>query len=148
MKPDPDRFLQVAAAHLLGRTAPALGAGYEQSSVALLAGLLASLAEEYDRAAARRVAENRALRALFRRAVPVARDPRLRARLEAAAGTEDADLAVSALERSNADLRALLIDLHAHAESVDTPDARALDTELWRELVASTGRRALTRGPF
>ena len=51
MKPDPQRLIEVAAAHLLVRTAPALQ-GYEQSSVGLLAMLLLAVREEYDRAAA------------------------------------------------------------------------------------------------
>ena len=40
MKPDPGRFLEIAAQQLLGSIGPALPAGYAQSSVGLLATLV------------------------------------------------------------------------------------------------------------
>ena len=49
--------------------------------------LLQIAAEEWDRAAARRVEENRAMRQLFAGAAPEIGDPDLRARLEAASGS-------------------------------------------------------------
>ena len=36
MKPDVDRFMEVAAAHVVMRVAPKLGPGYEQSSMLVL----------------------------------------------------------------------------------------------------------------
>jgi hypothetical protein len=41
-----------------------------------------------------------------------------------------------------------LIELHAHVEEQGAPWARALDAEIWRELVASTERRRLSLAPF
>ncbi len=151
MKPDLDRFLEVASAHVLMRTAPATGGGYEQGSTMVLGLLLTQLREEVDRAAARRVEENRELRRLFAEAASAGgavEDPALRERLAASAAGEDTDLAVSALERSNALLRALLIDLHAHVETLESAAARRVEAAIWRELVASTERRKLSMGPY
>ena len=148
MRPDPRRFLEVAAAHLMTQTAPALGEGYQQQSTLVLGLMLTAVSEELERAAARRVAENGALRRIFSEAAPLVADAALRERLEAAAKGRDASLAVSALERANAELRALLIDLHAHVEELDSPGARALDAAIWRELAESTERRRLALGRF
>jgi hypothetical protein len=147
VKPDPGRFLQVAAAHLLAKTAPALGPGYEQSTVSVLSVMLLELEGEFERAAARRVEENRALRVLFADAAGAVEDAALGARLREAAAGGDASLLVHDLERSNAALRGLLIELHAHVETLGSAGARRLEAAIWRELVASTERRRLLFGP-
>ena len=148
MKPDIDRFLEVATLHLMTQIAPALGTGYAQSNVNIMAMMLMAVREEFDRAAARRVEENRALRQLFAEATPAVRDAALRQRLETAAQDEDTSFKVSDLERSNGVLRGLLIELHAHVEELDSPAARRIEADIWRELAASTQRRRLMMGPF
>lgn len=148
MKPDPARFLGVAATHLMTQTAPALGPGYEQSNANVLALMLLAVGEELERAAARRVEENGELRRIFAEAVSVVEDARLRDRLEASAASTEESLAVSALETANAALRALLVELHAHVETLDSPEARRVEAAIWSELVASTERRKLGMGPF
>jgi len=148
MRPEPSRFLGVAAGHLMTKTAAAIESGYEQSSVSVIGLMLTQLAEEFDRAAARRVEENRTLREIFAQAIDDVADDDLRAKLAEAASGDDPDLAVAALEQSNCELRALLIELHAHVEELDSPAARDLEAEIWRELVASTERRKLGIGPF
>ncbi len=148
MKPDVDRFMEVAAAHVVMRIAPKLGPGYEQSSMLVLMALLNSAREETERAASRRVEENRELRRIFAEAGPAVVDAALREGLDEAAAGEDTDFAISALERSNAGLRALLIDLHAHIEELDSAEARAIDTQIWQELARSTERRKLVMGPY
>ncbi len=147
MKPDVARVREVAAVRLLAKTGPALS-GYEQSSVMLLATLLGSVREEFDRAAARRVGENSALRALLGEADGVVQDAELSARLAEAAAGEEGALEVSALEAANSTLRQLLIELHAHIEELDTPEARVLEAAIWHELGESTERRRLALGPF
>jgi hypothetical protein len=147
VKPEIGRFLEVASGHLLGKTGPALS-GYGQSSVLLLATMLGSVREEFERAAARRVSENAALRSIFAKGASVVQDGDLAKRLEDAAAGEDRDLLVSALESANAELRELLIALHAHVEELDTSAARSLEAEIWRELRESTERRRLALGPF
>ncbi len=137
------RLLEVAAGHLMATTAPLLCEAYEQSNVSVLGMMLMAVREEHERAAARRVEENRALRRLFAKAVDSVKDGGLSARLTAAGAGEDADLTVSALEAGNAGLRGLLIELHVAVEEIDSPEARTLEAEIWRELAASTRRRAL-----
>ena len=146
MKPDPGRFLEVAAAHLLQKTAPAVDSGYERASLAIMAGMLGSVRLELERAAARRVEENRELRRIFGEASRVVADSGLRDRLEAAGVSEQSSLRVSALERENDALRALLLELHAHVEGLDSPGARERERAIWSELAASTGRRQLEPG--
>jgi hypothetical protein len=148
MKPDPQRVLEQTALHLALDTAPAVQPRYRQAGVSMLSGLLIAVREEFDRAAARRVEENSALRELFERGANVLADDALAGRLREAAASRDESLLVPALEASNQALRALLIALHAHVETLATPEARALDAAIWRELAASTERRKLSLGAF
>lgn len=148
MKPDVARFLEVMAAQLMLEMAPALEPRYRQASLFASAVLLQAVAEEYDRAAARRVEENREIRRLFREALPVVEAGDLRGRLDKAAAGGDPGLRVADLERANAELRGLLIELHAHVEELDTPPARRVEEQIWRELAASTERRRIALNPF
>jgi hypothetical protein len=75
-------------------------------------------------------------------------DTDLQKRLAAAANSSDASLLISQLEQSNDALRALLIELHAHVETLTGAQARALEDAIWRELSASTERRKLSLAPF
>ena len=143
MKPDMTRFLEIATTHLMTKTAPALGPGYEQSSLLALGAMLAAVRHEFGRAAAWRVEENGVLRRLFAEAAPAVRTTELLERLKEAADGEDSSLIVSDLERGNAALRGLLVDLHAHVEELDSPEARLIEEKIWRELAASTERRTL-----
>ena len=147
MKPELDRFLEVAAAHLLTRSAPAL-AGYEQSSVMTLGMMLTAAREEAERAAARRIEENAALRELFSEASRVVESPALRERLIAAAQGGEESFLISDLESGNAALRQLLIELHATIEDQEGDAARAIERKIWSELSLSTERRKLSLGPF
>ena len=148
MKPDAGRLLEIVAGKLLLDIAPNVQPGYRQSSVGLTGMLLGMVREEFERAAARRIEENEALRALFARAAKAVADTDLRRRLETAAAAVDASLLVSRLDASNDALRGLLIELHAHVEEQDAPWARAVDAEIWRELIASTERRRFALAPF
>lgn len=143
MKPDVSRFLEVTVGHLMTKTAPSLGPGYEQSSLLAGGAMLLAVRHEFERAAARRVEENAALRGLFAEAAPVVQDTELGKRLEDAAASQDGSLLVSELEHGNAGLRSLLIDLHTHVEALDSPQARRLEDAIWQELAASTERRSL-----
>ncbi len=148
MKPDGDQLLRVLGATLMGEIAPQVDGDYPQRSLMMSGMLLAAAAEEWDRAAARRVEENAALRALFAEAAPHVADAGLRSRLEDAAGAGETGLQVAELEAANAELRALLIELHAHVEALETPEARRVEAAIWRELRASTERRKLSISPF
>jgi hypothetical protein len=148
MKPEVDRFLEVAAAYLMTQVAAALESAYQQSNATVLAAMLMAVREEFDRAVSRRVEENQELRRLFAEATSVVQEPGLRRRLAEAVGSQDASLTVADLERGNARLRGLLIELHAHVEGLASPQARSIEEAIWRELVASTERRRLMMGPF
>lgn len=143
MKPDVSRFLEVVVGYLMTKTAPALDTGYDQSTLMVGGVLLLAVRHEFERAAARRVEENDALRRLFADAAPTVQDIELRKRLEEAAAGQDASLLIANLERGNTDLRGLLIDLHAHIEALDSPQARHIEDGIWQELSASTERRSL-----
>lgn len=148
MKPDVDLTLQLIATSLMTEMAPKISDDYTQRNGMLTAMLLQIAAEEWDRAAARRVEENGAMRRLFAEAAAEVRDPGLRARLETASGEGEESLRIADLDRSNAGLRALLIELHAHLEEIDTETARRIEAEIWRELRVSTERRAVSVAPF
>ena len=148
MKPEASHALERLMQALLTEIAPAVTPPYRQASVTMQAMMLAAIREEIDRAASRRVEENRALRVLFADAAALVRDTALGERLAAAAGGVDESLLVPALEASNRALRALLIELHAHVETLGSAAARRLETAIWRELAASTERRKLALGPF
>jgi hypothetical protein len=148
VKPDPQRVLEQTTQHLLVELLPHVQPRYRQTGVGMLGALLIAVREEFDRAAARRVEENAALRALFARAASVITDAALAARLRDAAAARDASLLVPALDASNSALRELLIALHGHVESLATPAARELDAAIWRELAESTQRRKLSLDAF
>jgi hypothetical protein len=148
VKPDVDRLLEVAAVELIGKIGPALPTRYEQSTTAALGALLLATREEFERGAARRIEENRILRGLFAESLTAVEDGDLRARLETAARGSDEDFTIGGLEAANAALRGLLVELHAHVETLDTPAAKRLDEAIWNELVASTERRKLSLSFF
>ena len=147
MKPDPGHALERVMQALLVEIAPAVEPAYKKATVTVHGMILLSIREEIERAAARRVDENRALRALFADAAPVVSDAALRARVAEAAAGADASVLVPALEASNRALRALLIELHAHVETLRGDAARRVEDAIWRELAASTERRKLSLGP-
>lgn len=148
MKPEGPRTLQILAGHLLAEIAPRLTEDYAQKTTAVVAGLLLAAGEEWDRAAARRVEENRALRLLFADAAPIVRSAGLRSRLVAAARGSDDDLRVAPLERANAALRELLVDLQAHVETLQSEEALRIDEQIWSELRAGVARRAIGFWPL
>ena len=132
---------------LLTELMPAVQPAYRQAGVGIQAMMIVAIREELDRAAARRVDENRALRRLFADAAPAVTDAALRERLRAAAQGDDGSLLVPDLEAGNRALRGLLIELHAHVEGLPGDGARRIEAAIWRELAASTERRKLALGP-
>jgi hypothetical protein len=148
MRPRIETVFQLVAADLLERVAPAISSSYHQGTVGMVATILMIAAEEWDRAASRRIEENISIRSLFRDAAPAVRDSSLRQRLSELAAAEDRDLRASALESNNCALRAALIDLHTYVENESSTDARKIEDEIWKELVKSTERRKLVAAPF
>jgi hypothetical protein len=140
MKPSPDLVLHHAFAKVAMEMGPALPPGYGQGTATLTGVLLLMVSQEFNRAADIRAKENAALRALFVDAASGV-DGDLGARLKAAAGEADADINVATLDRSNAALKALLIELHVHAE-------QAGDHALQRRILKLLDEAATARQVF
>jgi hypothetical protein len=148
MKPEVDVVLRSMMTKLLLEVAPAVGDAYVRSNVEAMVALLAAAAEEFDRAAEVRVAENRSMREILRAATPHVPDARIHARLAAAAEEREPSLRIGDLNATNDRLRALLIELHALVEGRDEEWARQIDGAIWAELRASARRRAISFYPF
>ena len=148
MKPDAAAVLADLALRLATEIAPQVQPAYLAGSLALTGAVLGAGAEEFDRAAARRIEENAAVRALFNQAEDLELPGDLAGRLKILASGADTDLRVSTLEAGNAALRAALIELHAAVEVSREPSAAALNMAIWRELAASTERRRLSGANF
>jgi hypothetical protein len=148
MKPDENLVLVDFAQRFATVIAPQVQPAYLAANIGMSGGILGMIAEDWDRAAARRVEENRAIRGLFKQAAGLAVEPGLATRLTSLAGENDDDLRLSALEAANEALRSALIELHAAVEAMDGPAAKALNDAIWAELSASTQRRRLAAGSF
>jgi hypothetical protein len=143
MNPEVDKILNFSASQLMTQLAPLLPSGYAQGSASLLSVMMMLAAQEYDRAAEIRVAENADMRALFGELAPLISDPALRADAQRAATKKDASLNISTLNTSNAEFRRLLIALQAHMEEAAGIVARTAEARIWEVLKASAARRLL-----
>jgi hypothetical protein len=142
MTPNTRAIVADLAARMGSVYAPDLKSPYLAGSAGLTAAVLTMVAEEGDRTAHRLVEENRAIRAIFADAAALSLGGALAEQLTTLAAGDDADLRVSALQAQNDALRRALVDLHAFVEGETGEAARAIDAAIWRELSASTGRRA------
>jgi hypothetical protein len=140
MRPSPDLVLNHAFAKIATEMAPALPPGYGQGSATTTGVLLLMLAQEFNRAAAIRKAENDDMRALFAD-VPPDLPASFSDGLQEASRGADTDLSVAALDKSNGALKGLLIALHVHAEATGN---HALD----RRIVQLMQRWATQRQVF
>lgn len=137
-------FVPAAAADLAARLRSDIVpevTGFRAGNVGMTAAMLDMIAEEWDRAAARLVEENIALRALLSRGAELtgARPP---------SGEVGPDLRISALEAVNGTLREALIRLQASVEERTDAPARALDAAIWDELRRSVERRRISSANF
>lgn len=139
MKPEIDQILNLSAMKIIGEFAPAMAAQYDQGMAQVVAGLMMMAAQEYDRAAEIRVAENQDMRALFAELAARVSDAGLRGELDRAVATRDTSLRISALNETNEMLRRLLIRLHALMD-----DTGADTRRIWDVLGAMAARRTLT----
>lgn len=138
MRPEIDQILNFSAMKIIGEFAPALGTQYGQGMAQVVAGLMMMAAQEFDRAADIRFAENEDMRGLFRALSPQIADAGLRAELDAASEGRDESLRISALNASNENLRRLLIRLHVQVE-----EAGGDTKPIWDVLKAMAARRTL-----
>ncbi len=100
-------------------------------------------AQEAEKGVAVRVAENRAIRALFADAVKEGWAPSL-ASLDALAKGEDDDLTLSGVDAANATLRRALIPLHAAIEDAPGAEGRAREVRILKLLREGAQSRALS----
>ncbi|HAJ48458.1 MAG TPA: hypothetical protein DCL54_17925 [Alphaproteobacteria bacterium] len=139
MKPDPALVLNQIGGRLLFEIGPALAPGYGQGSAGTMGVLLIMAAQECERAASLRVAENRALRAWLR---------------EAAEGFEAADLPepsvdIQALDAEGARLKQALIQAQIRLEArLPDPAAQALLLRSYDLLAEASRRRRIHLPPF
>jgi hypothetical protein len=148
MKPDAQDVLAYLTEQALTQIAPKVQPPYLAGTIGMIGAALAVLTEEWDRAAHRLVEENRAIRALFRKAESLSLEAGLAGELRALAGGEDDDLHIKALDAANAALRAALIRLQTAVETRDDAASKALNEAIWAELTASTVRRKQASAPF
>jgi hypothetical protein len=141
MRPEVDQILSFSAAQLMGSLAPLLPSGYAQGAAALTSFMLILSAQEYDRAAEIRAADNADMRALFAALAPRIGDATLKQKLESAAASREISLKVSALDEANYELRRLLIAVQEHVEIQG--DSHNGERRIWAILKASADRRVL-----
>ena len=139
--PPGDHILKTVSATLATELLPNIESDHERLALAFSVFLMGAVAEEFDRAAHRRIEENQALRTIFSKALPVVEDQNLKNRLEKAVDRTEYDYRVAALDKLNCDLQEMLIDLHTHVETLEGDDARAIENAIWRELEEWTKRR-------
>jgi hypothetical protein len=142
MKPEVGTILGLSVQRL-AQGIGADGAAFAQGTIGLLGIVLSMSANEYDRGAEIRVAENNDLRAVMGEMAAAVRDAGLRAKLEDAARAKDASLRISALNETNYTLRRLLTELQIDAEARHDRDAQ---TRIWSVLRAMADRRLVPLG--
>lgn len=118
--------------------------GFRANIAGMAAAMLDMIGEEWDRAAARLVEENRAVQTLLRQGAEVLDEPAF----AKAADQGEEDLRISALEAANAHLRTALIDLQEKVELASSDGARQLEKAIWKELRRSVERRRVSSANF
>jgi hypothetical protein len=127
------------------RVCPELEDGFAQEAARLAALVLSISANDVDGAVAVRAAENAVMRQIFGGAQTTVTSRDLSVRLEQAARSTDPGLRISELDRENDRLRLLLIELHAHCETLDTEAGRTACRNIWRALADFEQARAPRR---
>jgi hypothetical protein len=143
MKPEVDQILNLSAGQLLAATVPLLPNSYSQGSTSLLAFMMMFSAQEYERGADIRARDNADMRVLFEELAPHVSDAPLKTELDRAARTMEISLLISELDRSNAELRKLLIRVQIYFEERKDDAARDASDRIWGVLRESAERRVL-----
>jgi hypothetical protein len=141
MRPQCDHILRTLGMVLATKYIPMLETDHARAEMGLTALILGVISEEFERVAHRRIEENREMRKLFKKAVPVVTDNDLKKRLSEVSEKTEVDFHTSALDQLNCELRKVLIDLHAHIEGLDGPEARGMEEAIWQELEKYVQRR-------
>jgi hypothetical protein len=141
MKPDTDFMLRAIAAELGSRIYPEVETSYGKANLEQIIQLLVALAEDFDTTASRRIEENKQIRLLFAEAMGSVGNDDLKMRLEKAANETETDYRISALDKINQNLFALLRELHEHVETLEGDDERKLEQAIWQALQMKIMRR-------
>ncbi len=128
-----DNALHGIAELLRDRISPEIGDPFAAQMARLSCMLLTICANGVDDAAAIRVEENAAIRALLGDAAALV-DPTLAERLAAAATSVDPGLKIGVLDGENHRLRGLLVEAHAAIECCTGENVRVMDQRIWRLL--------------
>lgn len=141
MRPEADVGLGYIAQRLLTHTAPALQHDFEVSDVGMMAGLLAAIAREYDRAAESRCQDIEEMRGLFIDAAEALGHCELAGRLRQLTARQPESLRISAINAVHDAFSEALIDLHARVEEERTDVwARPIERRIW-QYYRNTARR-------
>ena len=141
MRPQGDHILRTVATNMLSKYLPGYAIESERADFGLMAIMVLVVSEEFDRAAYRRIEENNAIRNIFKDALPVVKDEDLKRRIKEAMEKTEDDYHISALDQLNCELQEVLIDLHAHIETLEGDDARKIEEAIWQELENWSRRR-------
>ena len=147
MTPAVSQVLADLAGRVARNAAPNIPAADRAGELGLSALLLGLAAEMWDGAAEILAQENADLRALLAAGAKVWGEDTRRRWLDALSQGRDENLRLSALQSANGELKVALIALHAELERRDDPEARALESQIWRALVAASDRRRLSGSP-
>ncbi len=141
MRPDPGRVLMGLTSKLALTVAADCRTPFGQTTAGHAAALTMVLAQEVDRLPERLYRETEAVSAILEDALPLL-DRTLAARVrETLANRTSPDLRISSLQAANDAVRAVLVDVHAAVEALDSAAARAMNERIWDELRESTRRR-------
>ena len=147
MKPEADDILRLCAARLATAVLPLVGADmFAIGQIGLVSSMMNMAATEYERGADIRAKENADMRVLFAELAPQAKDAALKTKIESAARSKDESLRISALNAANYDLRRLLSETQAHFESLEGPQARQAEKQIWSVLRKLAERRLVKFG--
>jgi hypothetical protein len=128
-----DNALHGIAELLRDRISPEIGDPFAAQMARLSCMLLTICANGVDDAAAIRVEENAAIRALLGDAAALV-DPAIAERLAVAATSVDPGLKIGVLDGENHRLRGLLVEAHAAIECRPGENAQAMDRRIWQLL--------------
>ncbi len=133
MKLTSENILQGVIKALRDQIAPTVDDRFASDATRLATMLLTIVANDVDDAAAARIWENAALRALFADAVELATGD-LSVRLAEASSSGDPGYKISELDTENGRLRHLLVELHVFVEGREGAAANALNQRIWKLL--------------
>jgi len=143
MKPNVNDVLDHMSVRLCEEIAPQLE-GFHSGNAAMIGAMMKILSEHWNGAAANLLEENNAIRSIFYQAGKDLKD----GDLQKLAQTVDDDIHIDALQKSNDQLRAALIDLHQSVDGSRNNVLSHINKMIWNELRESVARRSISSANF